>query len=262
MRAIVTGSHGTVGTAICDVLARSSWELVRWDRREVAIDDYAAMETFVARVRPHALFHLAIASQPTKDDRADHERWRVEYEWTSELAWITRKLGVAFVYTSSVMVFRDDSPDPYTIATVPDAVQDCGRRKAQAEARVFEQNPGARIARLGWQIGHDFIGNQMTASLARERSARASVRWLPACSFVEDTALALLQLATARGGLYQLDSNDRWSYFDIADALRRRHAADWTIEATWDRPYDQRMLDARITMPHLHRRLPELLAIQ
>jgi dTDP-4-dehydrorhamnose reductase len=259
MRALVTGSHGTVGRALCDALVRAKWELVCWNRREVAIHDYAAMEGFVARVRPDAVFHLATASQPTDPDRADEERWRVDYEWTSELAWITRQLGIAFVYTSTVMVFRDELPGPYTIASVADAEQDYGRRKARAEARVLEQNPAAAVARLGWQIGRDFDGNQMLAWLARERSIRASVRWMPACSFLEDTAQGLLQLAGARAGLYQLDSNDRWSFFDIAHALRRRHGTDWTLEPTWERAYDQRMLDGRIAMARLHERLPELL---
>jgi dTDP-4-dehydrorhamnose reductase len=243
---------------LCERLVQSDWEVVRWDRHEVAIDDYAKMEGFVADVRPQALFHLATASQPTQSDRAHEECWYVDHEWTSELAWITRQLGVAFVFTSTVMVFRDDHAGPYTIASVADANEDYGKRKALAEARALAQNPASKIARLGWQIGRDFTGNQMLAWLARERSIRASVRWMPACSFVADTADALLQLASARAGLYQLDSNDRWSFFDIADALRRRHGTDWTIEPSWDRAYDQRMVDRRIAMPRLEQRLPEL----
>jgi dTDP-4-dehydrorhamnose reductase len=258
MRAIVTGSRGTVGTALCSALAHAGGQAVRWDRDEVPIDDYAQMRAFVERARPNALFHLATASRPTQPERAQEECWRVDYDWTSELAWIARELGVAFVYTSTVMVFRDDQPGPYTIASIPGAEHDYGGRKAKAEARVLAQNPAAAIARLGWQIGHDFVGNQMTAWLARARSVHASVRWIPACSFVEDTAEALLRLATARAGIYHLDSNDRWSLFDIASALRTRHGADWTIEPSWDRPYDQRLVDERLAQPLLHERLPEL----
>ena len=260
MRALVTGSRGTVGKALCRRLAHDAAEVVRWDRDEVAIDDYAGMEAFVAQVRPDVVFHLATASQPTDAARGTDEGWRVDYEWTSELAWITRQLGIAFLFTSTALVFRDDDPGPYTIASACSAEEGYGRRKAHAEARVLVQNPAAVVARLGWQIGDDFTGNQMLAWLARERSIRASVRWMPAAAFLDDTAAALVRLAEARAGVYQLDSNEGWSFCDIADALRRRHGTDWTIEPCWERAYDQRMLDGRVAMPRLVERLPELLA--
>lgn len=259
MRALVTGSHGTVGTALAAVLREAGWEVVAWDRREVAIDDYARMDAFVSGVRPDAVFHLAVASQPTQPEAIEAEIRRVDFEWPSELAWITRQRDIAFVHTSTAMVFSGERPGPYTIASVADAEHGYGRRKAEAEARVLTQNPGARIARLGWQIGEGRTGNHMTAWLARERNVRASVRWLPACAFVDDTARALLELVSRPAGIYHLDSNDRWSFFDIADALRRREDADWSITASWDRAWDQRLVDGRVAMPPLHERLPELL---
>src|SRR5690606_6325750 len=199
MRALVTGSNGTVGSVLCHKLARAGWGLVRWDRSEVPIDHYESMEVFVRRERPDVLFHLAAASQPyeTGEARAA-ESWRVNYEWTSELAWITRKLGIGFVFTSTVMVFTDAKPGPYTIASRPDAAHDYGMEKRRAEERVFDQNPQAKVARLGWQIGTDLQGNQMAAWLAQRGQVRASARWIPACSFLEDTVEALLWIAGAR----------------------------------------------------------------
>ena len=47
----------------------------------------------------------------------------------------------------------------------------------------------------------------------------ASRRWLPACSFLPDTAEALWSALSQPAGLYQVDSNARWSFFDIATAL-------------------------------------------
>ncbi|MCA9711541.1 MAG: sugar nucleotide-binding protein, partial [Myxococcales bacterium] len=161
MRALVTGSNGTVGSVLCHRLARAGWELVRWDRSEVPVDDYARMETFVRRERPDVLFHLAAASQPAQGDATAEESWEVNYEWTSELAWIARKLDIGLVFTSTVMVFTDARPGPYTIASRPNAEHGYGMEKRRAEERVFHQNPKARVARLGWQIGRDLEGNQM-----------------------------------------------------------------------------------------------------
>jgi dTDP-4-dehydrorhamnose reductase len=259
MRALVTGSNGTVGNVLCHKLARAGWGLVRWDRSEVSIDHYESMEAFVRRERPDVLFHLAAASQPAEQQPSGpEESWRVNYQWTSELAWITRELGIGFVFTSTVMVFTDARPGPYTIASRPDATHDYGMEKRRAEERVFEQNPEAKVARLGWQIGGDLRGNQMAAWLAQRAQVRASARWIPACSFIEDTADALLWIAGARPGLYHVDSNEGWSFYDLACALRRRHEAQWSIEPTWAWAYDQRLLDGRIAMPKLAERLPEL----
>lgn len=258
MRALVTGSNGTVGNVLCHRLARARWELVRWDRGEVPIDDYDRMEAFVRRERPDVLFHLAVASQPTAGTIAPGQSWQVNHEWTSELAWITRKLDIGFVFTSTVMVFTDERPGPYTIASRPNAQHGYGMEKRRAEERVFAQNPKAKVARLGWQIGENLEGNQMAAWLAQRPEVRASARWIPACSFLEDTAQALLDIAQARPGLYHVDANEGWSFFDLACALRERHQTGWTIEPTWAWAYDQRLLDGRRPMPPLVERLPQL----
>lgn len=256
MKALVTGSNGTVGTVLCHRLARAGFGLIRWDRSEVPITDYERMEAFVKREQPDVLFHLAAASQPGGTPGADS--WHVNYEWSSELAWITRQLGVTFVFTSTVMVFTDGKPGPYTIASRPDAEHDYGMEKRRAEERVLDQNPQARVVRLGWQIGHDLQGNQMAAWLAKRGKVRASARWIPACSFLEDTADALLEIAAARPGLYHVDGNEGWSFYDLACALEKRHQAGWSIEPTWAWAYDQRLIDGRISLPPLADRLPEL----
>ncbi len=232
--------------------------MVGWDRSQVSIDDYPAMERFVREVAPTAVFHLAVASQPTQAPVPANEAWNVNYEWTSELAWITRKLEIPFVYTSTVMVFTEAVRGPYTIAMRPDASHEYGRDKRRAEVRVFEQNPNARVARLGWQIGSDLSGNQMAAWLNTQGEVQASTRWIPACSMLGDTAAALERIAVGRPGLYHVDANEGWSFYDLAVALRQRNDASWTITPTFGRAYDQRLLDARIAMPTLVSRLPEL----
>jgi dTDP-4-dehydrorhamnose reductase len=63
------------------------------------------MEAFVRGHAPDVLYHLAIASQST--GRGPNESWQVNYEWSSELAWITRSLGVRRVFASTATVFSD-----------------------------------------------------------------------------------------------------------------------------------------------------------
>jgi dTDP-4-dehydrorhamnose reductase len=259
MKAIVTGANGTVGSRLCEDLRRHGVEVVCWDRGSVPVDDYWAMERFVRSVAPDVLFHLAIASRSTG---RPNESWLINYEWTSELAWITRQLGVRFVFSSTAMVFSDNARGPFTVDSEPEASEGYGYEKRRAEERVFHQNPEARVARLGWQIDDRPSGNNMLAALEtqmREKGrVEASTRWLPACSFLDDTVRALQALAWAEPGLYLLDSNERWSYYEIVRALNERHGGSWNVEPTEHFVFDQRMMDDRVVLPSLKARLPGL----
>jgi len=259
VKALVTGARGTVGAALIRRLAAQGHEAVAWDRGKVPIDDYHAMEAFVRAEAPDAIFHLAIASKPTG---RPGEGWLVNYEWPSEIAWIARVLGVRLLFTSTVMVFSDQARGPLTLASVPDAPEGYGYEKRRAEERVLAQCPDAVIARLGWQIGEAPGSNNMIDYLARkareEGRVAASERWLPAASFLDDTADALIALAGAAPGVYLLDANERWSFHDIARALSRRHGGAWEVVPTADFVLDQRMRDERVRLPSLKERLPEL----
>lgn len=260
-RALLTGARGTVGQALEAHLVAAGGNVVRWDRDVVPIDDYAAMEAFVRGSGAEVLFHLAIASQPT--GRPD-EGWAVNYQWTSELAWICRVLGVRFVFTSTAMVFSDAAQGPFTPESVPDASEGYGHQKRAAEERVRYQNPQATIVRLGWQLGAPTTRGDNTMQrfferhMAEHGEIRASTRWLPACSFADDTAAALARLAAEPPGLFMLDSNRRWTFFEIAQAVAAAEQRDWKVTATEEFIYDQRLLDPRAPLPPLSARLPSL----
>lgn len=256
---LVTGLRGTVGRALEARLGRDALRVVGWDRGAVPIDRYDAMDGFVAATAPDVVVHLAIASAPT--GRAN-EAWLVNYEWPSELAWICRQRGIRFVHASTVMVFSGAATGPFTVDSVPDAAEGYGHEKREAEDRVQHQNPEATILRLGWQIGEQPGANHMIDFFERETRARghvrASSRWLPACSFLDDTADAIAGLLAAAPGRYQIDGNVRWTFFEIARALSARHHGRWTIVETDDVVQDQRMIDPRVQVTPLDVRLPQL----
>jgi dTDP-4-dehydrorhamnose reductase len=259
MKAIITGASGTVGSRLSEYLKQQGFEVIPWDRQQVPVDDYWAMERFVRETSPDVLFHLATASQPTG---RPGESWLINYEWTSELAWITRTLGVRYVFTSSTLVFTNDAKGPFTVDSKPDATEGYGYEKRRAEERVFAQNPEARVARLGWQIGGQPSGNNMVAFLEdkmrQEGRVEASTRWYPACSMLGDTVRELLRLAWAEPGLYMLDANERWTFYEIACALNALHGNRWRVEPSESFVFDQRMRDPRVKLPSLKERLTAL----
>jgi dTDP-4-dehydrorhamnose reductase len=259
MKVLVTGLRGTVGSVLEAQLRGDGHQVIGWDRAAVPIDRYDAMDRFVAETAPDVVVNLAIASRPTGRDR---ESWLVNYDWPSELAWICRQRELRFVHASTVMVFSAAAAGPFTIESVPDADHGYGHEKRLAEARVFHQNPKATVVRLGWQIGDAAGSNNMIDYLDRQARAHdqvaASSRWLPACSFLSDTAAALVRVLSAPPGLYQLDGNERYTMFEIASALSAHHGRRWRIVETAEPEQDQRMLDPRLAVAPLGRQLPAL----
>jgi len=259
MKVLITGLGGTVGRALGAQLRGEGHEVIGWDRSAVPIDRYEAMDAFVAATAPDAVVNLAIASRPTGRYQ---ESWLVNYDWPSELAWICRQRAIRFFHTSTVMVFSPAAAGPFTIESEPDATEGYGYEKRRAEARVLYQNPEATVIRLGWQIGDAAGSNNMIDYL--ERQARehgrvaASSRWLPACSFLPDTAVALARALAAPPGLYQIDGNERHTMLEIARALSALHSGRWEIAETTEPAQDQRMIDPRLGCAPLARRLPAL----
>ena len=244
-----------MGAALNAQLLAEHHTVVGWDRTAVPLDDLVATDQFLQATRPDVLFHLAIASQSTGKA---NEGWLVNVEWPSQLARLCQRHNIRFIFTSSVMVYTNDAVGPFTPETQPDAHDGYGFDKLIAEQQVRAANPDAIIARLGWQIGDALGSNNMIDFLAKQDVVRASEKWLPACSFLADTAVALQALATANPGLYLLDSNDRWNFYEIATALNALHGNQWRVEKTADFIYDQRMRDPRANMPPLDKRLPSL----
>ncbi len=257
LKTLLTGSSGGLGTALTHHLQSQNIQTVPWNRALVPIDDEARIRTFLRETAPDILFHLATASQPTG---RENEGWLVNVEWTTLLARLTAEMGIRFVFTSSIMVFTDDAKGPFTPDSLPDARAGYGYEKFVAEERTLAY-PNTVVARIGWQIGDAPGPNNMIGFFhdqSQHGSIGASTRWYPATSFTTDTAAALLRLAQGIPGRYLLDSNDKWTFYEIATALNALHGNRWQITPNEAFIYDQRMLDPRAGMPSLKARLPQL----
>lgn len=234
MRAIITGANGTVAPAVVAALASAGHSVVRWDRGRVPIDDAGAARAFVVEARADWFFHIATGSPA----------------WAEAVARICGSAGVRFLFTSSVSVYGDTQQGPFTLHVTPQPGDDYGLYKLECEHRVLAANPDATVVRLGWQIGAAPGTNTMVDFLHRMHVERgyveASTNWVPACSFLEDTATALVDATTREAGVYLFDGNPGLSFHGIAERLGRRDGRGWQVRAT-ELPFrNTQMLDDRI----------------
>lgn len=260
MRWLITGAGGTVGRAVVAAAEAAGQEVLRWPREALDPLAFGPQRAWIEARRPDAILHLAVGSEPT--GRPDEGR-RLAVDWSVHLAEVAAALGLPLVFSSTAMVYDAEADGPYTLASPPTPRNDYGAQKLQAEHRMLLAHPGGvRVARLGWQIDparRD--GNQMVAHAERamreQGGVDASRRWRPACSFVDDTAAALLRLPAQPPGVYLFDSNrDGVSFDRLLRALSDAHGFGWTVRPNDDYVHDQRMIDPRPGLPTLAARLP------
>ena len=233
--------NGTVAPVLAQRLREEGHIIVAWKRNEVPPDDRAAVEHYVAWVRADALCHLATGSP----------------EWADSLA----RSGVRLLYTGSVSIFSGEQRGPFTVDAEPQPNDDYGRYKLECERRIIAANSRAVVARIGWQIGDAAGSNNMvdylTRTNAEQGSVDASENWLPACSFLADTAAALAKLLCNPDahGVYHLDGNPGLSFFEIAQRLNKRLGSRWNIRPAAKPDQDQRLVDTRMSVAPITRRI-------
>ncbi|TAG80512.1 MAG: NAD-dependent epimerase/dehydratase family protein [Burkholderiales bacterium] len=240
MRILITGLNGTLAPHLASLARARSHEVVGWDRDAVSPDDASAGDAFLRNTQPDAIAHLGFGSE----------------DWSARLATWAAANDRSFVFTSTAMVF-DHMPDgPHHVNDERTAKDDYGRYKIRCEDAIRAANPRACIARIGWQIDIDdegkARGNNMLAALDQQQASdgriRASTAWRPACSFMGDTALALLQLIEQRSeGVVHLDSNadSALNFYGLVTSLKVRFArASWIIEPHAEYVHDQRLIAA------------------
>lgn len=237
MKILISGLNGTIAPVLAQKLEQEEHSLIAWDRSRVPSDDLEASRVFLISEKPDWFFHLANGSP----------------EWTELLAEQCYEQGTKFLFTSTVSVYSGKQVGPFTIDVEPEPDDDYGRYKHECEQRIRQVNPDALIARLGWQIGHTSIGNHMVAHLHRiqasEGQIEASTRWYPACAFLEDTAVGLIELMkNYQAGLFHMDANPGLTFNEIVRLLAKQHPKLSPIVDTHSHVQNNRMLDSQLVM--------------
>ena len=234
-KVLLTGMNGTVAPAIAEELRRRECEVVAWDRGAVSPDDREAVAQFIREVKSSALVHCAMGSP----------------RWAEDMAQVCAEQGITFLYVSSASVYGTHQQGPFTIEDTPEPSDDYGRYKLECEQRVRAANDQAIVVRIGWQIALRRGGNNMVEHLAQKQEEHghitASTEWFPACSFLEDTARALAGVLNgSAAGLYLLDGNPGWSFWQIALALNRAMDSGWEVRESRDFRWNNRMTDKNL----------------
>lgn len=252
MRLLITGLGGTLGPKLAECARAAGSEVLGWNRHQHSPDDRQAVAAGLAAHRVDAIAHLGFGAE----------------SFGAQLAGHAAAAGLPFLFTSTAMVFHHEPDGPHHPEDRRTAQDDYGRYKIRCEDAIRAASAAACIVRIGWQIDAAGRGNNMLAALdaqqARDGFVTASARWRPACSYMADTAAALLTLLQdPPARVVHVDANAREGhcFLDIVHALRHAHGRDgWEIRASEDYVHDQRLIDDVVRVPDLSARLPGLRA--
>ncbi len=237
MRILITGLSGTLAPVLARIARAEGHTVLGWDHRAFGFNDARVFDA----LRPDAVAHLAMANASD----------------SAHLALLAAERGLPFLVTSTAMVFHHEPDGPHK-PTDPRSAQDAyGLGKIAMEDAVLAAHPAARVVRIGWQIDPHATGNNMLVALdrwqAEQGEVAASSAWVPACSFMSDTAKALLKLID-HPGVHHVDSNaqDAWPFDRLVQALAQRFGrSHWRIRSHADYRHDQRLLGGDVHVPGL-----------
>lgn len=245
MKILITGLNGTLAPRLAEAALAAGHQVIGWDRAAVNPDDEALSAAWLSAQAVDAVAHLGMGS-------------------ARFAGWLAERCH-NLLFTSTAMVFDHQPDGPHDVADARTARDDYGRYKIECEDAILRASETPVIARIGWQIDPVRPGNNMLMALddwqKREGRVAASRAWIPACSFMTDTAAALLALIERPlPGVHHLDSNaeEAWRFDDVARALARQFGRGWHVEAHEDYRHDQRLVGGATALPPLSERLRAL----
>jgi len=118
MKLLITGSNGTLGTALTRAAQGAGHQPVGWDRSAADPLDAARHADYIDALAPDAIIHLAVASTQTG---RDNEGWRTTVDWSLGLAEHAARHAIPLVFTSTALVFDNSVSGPFTLASASNA---------------------------------------------------------------------------------------------------------------------------------------------
>ena len=223
-RVVITGAEGLLGRYFtAHLLGHCS--LTAHSHASLDITDAKAVEAMCAGDRPDLIINCAVVGVDASE-RDPGRSHAVNVIGPRNLAVSAARTGADLVHFSSNYVFAGDRLDekPYTIADLPQPINQYGKSKLASENAVRDFCARSFIIRSSWIFGQGksgFVNETRRQMLAGEpMEAVTSVR--ANATFATDLVLRSLEVVRqGTYGTYHLVNAGVCSYYDIAIEIAR-----------------------------------------
>jgi dTDP-4-dehydrorhamnose reductase len=244
---LITGASGTLGNAFARVCAARGLAYRALTRHELDVTDRRAVDR---AVRENGAWAVINAAGYVRIDDAEYDAdacHRLNATAAETLARVCESVGIPLVAFSSDLVFDGEKGEAYVESDRAAPLGVYGWSKAQCEARVLAEHPGALVVRTAAFFGPwdewNFITRTL-ASLALGVPVDAADDLVVSPTYVPDLVHATLDLLIdAEHGIWHLANAGETSWADLARAAARGADLDETLVR--GRPHTELGLTAR-----------------
>jgi len=153
MKVFISGAHGTLGTAMQNVLRAEHINLLATDINQLDIADFKRTNETLLNYRPDVILHFAAISNVDACEENKEHAFRVNTLGTLGLATIAKKIEAKMVYMSTNFVFDGASEEPCQEYSQPHPINEYGRTKLLGEKYVKDICDHCFIVRASWLFG-------------------------------------------------------------------------------------------------------------
>lgn len=237
----LTGITGTVAPYIKEALLKEGYHVDDTHIRINHFKDSQTLHNHIIKSQPDLIIHAALGPIETT-------------EMFAEYAYLK---NIPFVYISTVSVYEDNNGGPYYKEDAIHVKNEYGLYKYTSEQHALNINPNTYIIRLGWQISPigDTESNNMFKFIKDNTNEqgiiKVSNKFYPSASFLDDTANAVIDIIKKPPGLYLVNSNPKYSLYEIVHLLKDKFKLHIEIQKDDTFQRNDLMMDHEVTIQSL-----------
>lgn len=255
---IGTGLNGLVGSKF-NQLYQTSYEFESIDvsdpNHPIDITNYDQLATAITTSEASAVLHCAAYTDVTGawQQRGDKQgsAYRVNVTGTKNLVNLCEQTNKHLIHLSTAFVFDGENPGLYAETDTPHPIEWYGQTKWEAEQLVMAAKCPWTILRIDFPFRLDEfpkpdIVRKTVASLKNGYNLFTDHWFGP--TLIEDLAKVIdWSIRTQATGLYHASSGEKWSDFDLAQAILELHQLPYQLKSgslddylrTVNRPYQR-----------------------
>lgn len=224
---MVTGSSGTLGTAIRLEAARRNLLLLTPSHKEFDIRDYDSCRRFASHQPINVIIHSAAIIDVDQCYQQPVEALRVNTLGTLNMARIAKEHGARFIYVSTNAVFPGYKSDEYDETDPVGPINLYGMTKLMGELLVTQiLSLSSLIVRPGWLFGPTpekdtrFLGAIIRQSMSSNTIIKAVFDKIGSPTYAEDVAVKLFDyLDNQTIGIRHVANKGAVSRFEVAKKI-------------------------------------------
>jgi dTDP-4-dehydrorhamnose reductase len=239
---LITGSNGQLGSTITRIFQLHQIQVLPTDRTSLDITNEKQVIEVVENYQPNLIIHCAAYTSVDKAEDDKENCYKINVIGTRNLALISKKHNIEFIYFSTDYVFDGTKLEPYTVTDIPNPINYYGLTKYLGEEIVKTILSQYYIFRISWVFGpngKNFVNTILR--LAKEKKIISIVNdQIGSPTYTIDVANFLLSSKFLSYGTYHLTNEGFCSWYDFAKSIIDLKSLDCKVEPISSEFYNAR----------------------